>query len=813
MSVEDPLRQRYLLRLKFGVGILVLMALPTAYFSFLAIDGLFNRPAQWVPDSIPVKAEFNRFVKHFSAAELVTLAWEGSDLDSPGLARSAELLRPLCEESYDADTDSETLAGFPDWARAEVIAVREVAQTATPLAWVRTGSEALQQITSSPVNLSRRVGIRRLQGSLVGPDGKQTCLVVSLGDAGLSNRRAVIPAVRSIAGRANGMPAGEIAIVGGPFNGATVDAASIRTIQVFSPPSAILAAVLCLICLRSVPLTVAIVAVAVLGEGLVLAAVYATGVPMNAVLIVLPPLIFVLTVSAGIHLSNYYLDAAHEFPELSRASAAQLAMKVGVSPCLLATGTTVVGLSSLMLVRLEPVRIFGGVASFGVVATLALLLLILPGAMVMTAPRRASKHDAPENEGRAIKGFARSWMRRRLAKPWPLISAFFMFAVALSFGLTRLESTVSIPRMFQPGSDIRRQYDWFEEHVGPTVTGELLLTFPPLGDRDNPLDRLDLVKQAHVCALKQEAVEGVLSPMTFIPSVPRQRSFRATARRSAISKMIRDPDSSLGKLGFIARDANSEIWRISVRIPQSMESDYSSAVNTIRLAVEEQLSGSKAPVTVSFTGHVVILQTSQEILLSDLFRSFMTAFGVIALVMILMLRSVIGGLVAMAPNLFPTVALFGLMGLVRVPLDIGTVMSASVALGIAVDDTVHLLSRFGSRRARGIGQIRAAYGALAQCGWAMFHTTLVCGLSLLVYWLSDFVPTSLFSLSMAGLLSAALLGVVFLLPALMSTFLGRWLARTVGADATATLSADASDPRPPPDVRRLPTRWQSTHSS
>ena len=58
-----------------------------------------------------------------------------------------------------------------------------------------------------------------------------------------------------------------------------------------------------------------------------------------------------------------------------------------------------------------------------------------------------------------------------------------------------------------------------------------------------------------------------------------------------------------------------------------------------------------------------------------------------------------------------------------IPLDIGSVMSASVALGIAVDDTVHLLSRFGSRRARGLGQIRARMRT-RQCGWAMFQTTM-----------------------------------------------------------------------------------------
>jgi predicted RND superfamily exporter protein len=277
-----------------------------------------------------------------------------------------------------------------------------------------------------------------------------------------------------------------------------------------------------------------------------------------------------------------------------------------------------------------------------------------------------------------------------------------------------------------------------------------------------------------------------------------------------VRKLIRDPDSSLGRLGFIARDDGRAIWRISIRMPQQEHGDFGEDIDAIRTAVEERLAGSQVPVKVSMTGSVVIVQKSQEILLRDLFRSFVTAFGVIAIVMMLMLRSVIGGLIAMAPNLFPTIALFGLMGLARIPLDIGSVMSASVALGIAVDDTVHLLSRFGSRRARGLGQIRASFGALAQCGWAMFQTTLVCGVSLMTYFFSDFVPTSRFSLFMFALLTSALLGVIFLLPTLMASPLGRWLAHTIGASADATVFADQPGTERPLDARRLPTRWQKS---
>ncbi len=807
MPTADPLAKRYLLRLKIGIALLVLLAIPAIVHSAAAIKSLYNRPADWVPDSLTEKAEFNDFLDHFSVADLIMVGWAASDLDDPTLDVAAAIVKPLCVETYDVETDAETIGELPDWSREWIGDVRRLCDSPTPLHWAHSGTETLDQLMSS-TNLTRQAAIDRLQGTLIGPDETQTALVISMADPALEQRRELIPMIRDMAAKVAGTDASKVAVVGGPFEGAVVDAESIRTIERFSPPSAIIAAVLCLFCLRSVPLTAVIVAVAVIGEGLVLAAVYYTGVPMNAVLIVLPPLVFVLTVSAGIHLSNYYLDIVHEFPDVVRSDAARRAMKAGVAPCVLATATTVVGLSSLLLVRLEPVRIFGGVASLGVIATLLLLILILPGAMVLTKPPRAKiNHDTSTG----LRGWASQWMMRRLTRPWPVIVSFLLIATTLALGLGRLQSSVNVPRMFLPDSDIRTQLTWFERHIGPTVNGELLVTFPIEDADGDPLRRLAVVMQAQDAVADLDDVGGTLSAATFVPPVSMRRSLSATAQRSVIRKLIRDPESSLGKLGFISRDDDREIWRISIRMPQSEDDNLAGQIEAIKSAVNDRLSKMKIETMpkVTLSGSIVIVHKSQEILLRDLFRSFVAAFGVIAIVMMVMLRSIIGGLLAMVPNLFPTVALFGAMGLIALPLDIGSVMSASVALGIAVDDTIHLLSRFGSRRARGIGQISAAFGALSQCGWAMFQTTIVCGISLLAYWFSDFVPTSRFSLFMFGLLTSALLGVVFLLPAMMASYLGRWLSKGITADATAAVYSDAAgdvevDVEPPVDCRRIP---------
>jgi predicted RND superfamily exporter protein len=219
-------------------------------------------------------------------------------------------------------------------------------------------------------------------------------------------------------------------------------------------------------------------------------------------------------------------------------------------------------------------------------------------------------------------------------------------------------------------------------------------------------------------------------------------------------------------------------------------------IEKIQAAAREVIESNPetSPPSISLTGHMIVVQGSQEILLSDLFRSFLAAFAIIAVVMVVFLRSLTGGLVAMIPNLVPTAFLFGVMGWLRLPLDIGSVMTASVALGIAVDDNVHLLSRFRNFRAGGHPHRQAAELALNQCGMAMLQTTIVCSTSLLIYGLSDFIPTRRFAFFMLGLLSVAWLGVSLLLPAIMSSGLGRFLGKGNRIkDSLANSEIDSAD--------------------
>jgi predicted RND superfamily exporter protein len=182
---------------------------------------------------------------------------------------------------------------------------------------------------------------------------------------------------------------------------------------------------------------------------------------------------------------------------------------------------------------------------------------------------------------------------------------------------------------------------------------------------------------------------------------------------------------------------------------------------------------------------------AQHALLEDMYYSLVLAFGLIWLVMSYVFADFSGGLLAapqaaakalwlgalaMLPNLFPIVVVFGVMGWLDWPADIGSTMTACVALGIAVDDTLHFLAWYRRQTAKGDASTLAIRHSFQHCGQAMIQTTIICGFGMLVFGLSGFMPTRRFSVLMFTLLSAALVADLVFLPAILASPLGRLFA-------------------------------------
>ncbi|TWU62677.1 MMPL family protein [Crateriforma conspicua] len=200
-------------------------------------------------------------------------------------------------------------------------------------------------------------------------------------------------------------------------------------------------------------------------------------------------------------------------------------------------------------------------------------------------------------------------------------------------------------------------------------------------------------------------------------------------------------------------------------------------------------------VQVVYTGVVPVVYKAQRTLLGSLAESIGLAFVLIAAVMMVLLNPGRGiaqrwhpsrlfsgaaaGCVSMIPNMFPVLLVFGAMGHLNqwMPgqflVDIGTMMTASVAMGVAVDDTIHFLSWFRSYLDEGMSRRDAVIETYRRVGPAMTQTTIVGGLGLFVFALSTFTPTQRFGSLMLILLGAALIGDLVFLPALLVGPLGR----------------------------------------
>jgi predicted RND superfamily exporter protein len=141
---------------------------------------------------------------------------------------------------------------------------------------------------------------------------------------------------------------------------------------------------------------------------------------------------------------------------------------------------------------------------------------------------------------------------------------------------------------------------------------------------------------------------------------------------------------------------------------------------------------------------------------------------IITLVMIVSLRSIRLAMIAMIPNVTPVALVFGSLGWTGTPVDIGTMMTASIALGIAVDGTFHFLVHYQRRLRRHPDRTRATTWALMQTGAPIFSAAIVASIGMLALTLSSFTPTANFGTFMALLLIAAVFGDLCLLPAILS---------------------------------------------
>ncbi len=767
---------------RYGLWIIAIsfLALPVWVYGLIEANKKANNNVrQWLPQQMDATVTYDRFREHFGSDEFAVVTWKGMRLGDPQARQLAEILVPADEQDRE-----------PYFAR------------------VITPEQLLAQLTGGPFNLSEAAARQRLQGIVLGDpssDAAQangdaapyTLMLVILTPEGDANRLAAVRRLREIVIDDVGIPPEELHMAGDPVTNAAIDVESERAIGALLAWSMIVAFLVAWWSVRSFRLIVAVFLVAgysfILSQGLV----YFLGGQMNLVLVVMPVLVFVLTLSAGIHVTNYYRDAAEE---VGRAAAPAVAIAHGWIPCLLAATTTAVGVGSLYVSRIIPVKEFGYYSAVGIMASLALIFLLLPSLLTCLDrwTRRGQDLDAPVPKPDHMKFFARQLSRFgdftiRHANVMAIVC--LLVLIGFSCGVPYIKTSVKPRRFFPPNHQLVQDFDWLAERFGPQIPVEVVVGFDRSqadeqqdgGVFQDTLKRMQLVRAIELRIRQHPEIGGTMSAATFTPSLRDPTGFQAAARRYAFNERLSSPEARqlLKDAHYLSETEDQELWRITARVRgfDDEEQDYAEFLADLEQDVKQYLAQVAAEeprliegIRIEYTGMVPLFFAAQNELLNSLNTSFMAAFGIIAVLVIILLRSFAAGLLSMLPNVFPAAVIFGGMGWTGTIVDIGSMMTASVAMGIAVDDTLHFLTWFRRGVTLGLSRNEAIQFAYDRCGIAMMQTTAIAGLGLAVYALSSFQPVSQFGLLMFILLIGALIGDLVFLPALLATRLGKVFA-------------------------------------
>lgn len=746
---RPPWTRLFLLSL-ITVGVL-LAAAPTIVMSAISILSVESTtPIEWVPESFAPRVAYDQFTREFESGDVVVASWPGCTVGAPAIDR-------FIEEATGSNSPTDA-AGRP-WFESVV-----------------SGTEALERLVQPPLALDREAAIERLKGVIIGPDGKQTCVVIGFTRAGLADRRRATAWIRDTLLRTATTSVDDLHVAGPVIDNVSVDDASAESMRVYGGPAALLIFLLTWWSLKSLRYSVLVFLLSLACVGLCFTSLTAWGDRMNPVLIVMPLLVLTLGVSGGIHLVNYLVEARQQGPA---EGAALRAVKTGWLPCTLSAGTTALGLISLVVSELEPIRVFGFHAAVGVMATLAVLFLVVPG-FFSRWPIRRRLDRQPVDDGPSAR-FATFTIRHCLTIVAVSLGAMAVAAV----GVPGIRTSVAIDTLFTPETRVIRDYRWLEKHIGPLAPVEVVLRFGGTSEI-RPAERLDMVREVGAALGELPGVTGVVSAALFMPEAEPSSGSRAAIRKAVIARRLEANLSGLAEMRMIRDVSGDQLWRVTARTSALAGIDFGDFLKMVRDRVEPIVAahgGVAEGVRADYTGVMPLINAIQKTLLHDLFTSFLSACGVISLVMMVVEGGVVAGAVAMIPNVFPMILLFGLLGWTGSALDIGSVMTASIALGMAVDGTFHFLTFFRRGLAEGTGgtqtasvmaRIAAVHAAFRHSAAALCASSFVCGLGILAFAPSEFAPTQRFAWMLSLLVAAALVGDLVVLPALLASPAGRW---------------------------------------
>jgi predicted RND superfamily exporter protein len=484
---------------------------------------------------------------------------------------------------------------------------------------------------------------------------------------------------------------------------------------------------------------------------------------LNLLLAVLAPLLFVIGLATALHVLIPCRAFESEGLEPARAVVAVYREK---GRALVWTAlTTAAGFAALAVSPVPPVRELGVWAGAGLLVQLAAALLAYPALLTLAAARRGLPERGLERRLERLGArCARFAVRRRPA----VTGAAALLALGAALGLPRLERQSDALAYLEPEHPVRRAADHLEALGLGAWTLDLDLAAPAGSAGWRTPESVGRLADLAAALRAIPGVLGVVGPGDLVDDVAAASPFAALAgspaelRQGALETLAGDPELARALDRFVTPDGRHARVTLFVR-----HGGYE-AIGRISGAAAALAGRLLPPDTgIAPTGQLPVLLALHRALLATLGRSLGLMIAVLAVLFAFLLGSGRAVAAALVPALLPVLLVFGIMGWLGVPLDVATVMVASIVVGLAVDDTIHLLA--GSRaRAAEVGERAAVAERIERTSPALLLTGGILVAGFAVCGRSGFAPVARFGLLSALAIALAVAAALLLLPALFA---------------------------------------------
>ena len=649
----------------------------------------------------------------FGSDDVLFVAWQTDDLFSAEvLTRVKRLARRL--ERIDGVRTVDSLA-----AATRIHADDDIVEVTRMLG-------RLPQTAADREALAAEVLSNPLYGTqLVAPGGQGTLFVLQF-DTGLESERLAdaLAAIRT----ASREEAGGIAdVVTGPVVARLeIGRVLFADMRRALPLAVLVTALVAAVTLRSVRGVV--LPLAAIGSALAatLALFVAHGMALNFVTVIMPPVVFVVGFALAVHVISAF-DAAYR-ERGAKSAALREALHELWQPLCLTAFTTAVGFGSLATSNIDSIRVFGLYTALGTLMSWGAALFLLPACLLLLPARVVEDARASRLSAFAPR-LARFDIRYRRA----IFAAAALLALASLALATRIEVSTDYLGNFAPDSPLRRDFDQVRSVFGGANPLQIVIRSDLPGAFQDPV---------HLATL--DALERALEHTAGVGTVTSLIDFIAVAHRAlepgeAGARRVPDTRDAVEDILLLAGGPARDRL-VDRRFTTSVMHVTTPATSTRELAqliarIETRLAELPSHLHGAVTGSTALLAQT----LDDIVRGQLLSLGGALLVIYAILLALFGSArvaaLALLPNALPIVAFFGVLGASGITLNLATSLVAAVVLGIAVDDSIHFLSRFNAEARRAANEEGGIEAALTSVIRPVSFTTLAlcCGFLTLTF--------------------------------------------------------------------------------